>query len=57
MGSFRQTQNDRSYRRNSIQFENQTQQNKTYTHNEQLYNVPTGNSTSDMKQENMQYQK
>ena len=31
------------------QFESQTQQNKTYTHNEQLNIVPTGNSTSDIQ--------
>ena len=29
------------------QFENQTHQNKTYTHNEQLGNVPAGNSIGD----------
>ena len=37
------------------QIENQTQQKKTHTHNEQLNNIPTGNSTSDTQQESMQH--
>ena len=36
------------------QFENQTQLDNSYTHNEQLNHVPTGNSTSDTQQENAQ---
>ena len=39
------------------QFESQTQQNKAYTHNEQLNNIPNGNSTGDTQQEITQYQK
>ena len=37
------------------QFDYQTQQNKTYTHNEQLKNVPNGNSTSNTQQESMKH--
>ena len=36
------------------QFEKQTEQNIMSTHNEQLYKVPTVNSTSDTHQANMQ---
>ena len=36
------------------QFENQTQQNKTYTHNEKINSVLTDSSTSDMQQESTQ---
>ena len=36
-------------------FENQREQNKTYTHNKQFNSVPTGNSTSDTEQESTQY--
>ena len=39
------------------QFEKQTQQNKTYTHIEQLNNVPTGKSINDSQQESTQHQK
>ena len=37
------------------QFGNQKQQNKTYIHNEQLNNVPTGNSACDTQQESTQH--
>ena len=37
------------------QFENQMQQDKTFTHNEQLNNVLTGNNTSDTQQEGTQH--
>ena len=37
------------------QFENQTLQHKTYTNNEQINSVPTGNSTSDKQQEKSQH--
>ena len=53
-GSVRQKQNDRGCRKHSKtieQFSNQTQQNKIYTHNEQLNKSTTGNSTSDTQQE------
>ena len=39
------------------QFENQTQQNKTYTHIEQLNNVPNGKSINDSQQGSTQHQK
>ena len=37
------------------QYKNQTQQNETYTHNEQLNNVQVRNNTSDTQQESTQH--